>query len=199
MIDRAQPDDDGRRHGHARGHRHDDGHEPEPQASNGPANGSDAIDDGASNRAALAGQSKRHSPRTICGSCRGCSHIRTMIATFRASIESAVREQQGEIDVVAASTIDVCLKWQAHSLLARHWLAAEADTLSAADRLSFLCEVARGASERDRALRMLGLRRAGDRNAYLEDAFSQCQRSAGDGSRGRCASRLDVRSKQCPQ
>ncbi|HUY87525.1 MAG TPA: hypothetical protein VMV10_02205 [Pirellulales bacterium] len=93
-------------------------------------------------------------------------------------LEARVIKRYGEIDVAAASAIDVAVRWQKHVELAQRWLAIEYDRLSPAERLHFSKEAAKGAESRDKAIRLLRLERS--QEAEIDALYAELRSGALD-------------------
>ena len=85
----------------------------------------------------------------------GCTGIRKSITQFRQSLEKIILANRDEIGVYDASLVNEACRWEQHSLLATRWLRLHADSMDHAGRLAYSREVARGASERSKALKEL--------------------------------------------
>lgn len=79
------------------------------------------------------------------------------VNSFRKVVEQAVIDAKGEVSLVDAATIQTCLRFEKHAILAGHWLAKEIDNLSPDQRLAHSREVAKASAERDKCLRSLGI------------------------------------------
>ena len=86
----------------------------------------------------------------------GFSYQERQCNLYRRVLEDVVLAQRGEIDVIDAGTIHSAVQWAAHGAKAAKWLADGAD-LSPSDKLNHSREIARASTERDRAVKALGL------------------------------------------
>lgn len=108
----------------------------------------------------------------------GCQRVGRRLNEFRRSLCQAVECVAGEITLVAAASIDSACHWQRHLLLAARWLRMQHDELSPTERLSFSREIARAASERDKAIERLRLER--DPQSEIEAFYAQLRSGALD-------------------
>ena len=78
---------------------------------------------------------------------------------------------RGEVGILEASGIATAVAWEKHGMLASRWLRRSYGELNHEQRLTFSREVAKAATERDRALRRLPIQPAdgGDTFASLMD------------------------------
>lgn len=88
-----------------------------------------------------------------------CEYIEHRINKLRRTVEQALMEVKGEINIIDAANINSILKWERHGQLAARWLRLEADKLSPGDRLRFSEAIAKASDNRDKAIRQLGLDR----------------------------------------
>ena len=86
-----------------------------------------------------------------------CGKIETAINRFRRTLEDAVLAARQEIALVDAASINSAYRWERHAHLSQRWLTAEADSMSAGDRLNYSREIARASAERDKAIAALDL------------------------------------------
>ena len=101
-----------------------------------------------------------------------CKYIQNQCDNIRRQLEDAVLALRGEITILDAACIQTCVKWERHGALALRWLRLEGETLKPSDRILFSREVARASSERDKALKDLGLDQAPetiDLATYMEN------------------------------
>lgn len=98
---------------------------------------------------------------------KGCEYVEQRVNILRRTIEAAILEAKGEINIVDAAAINSILKWERHGLLANHWLKKNIDTLSASELLKFSEATAKASDARDKNIRQLGLDR--DRQDTLMD------------------------------
>jgi len=88
---------------------------------------------------------------------KGTEYITRIVGRFRQELEDAVIGLRGEIDIPAACAINTAVRWEVHSALASRWLRENMSKMSLQERLMFSREAAKACTERDRAVRALGL------------------------------------------
>jgi hypothetical protein len=91
---------------------------------------------------------------------KGCRRIERMAGKLRHSIEAAVLDSGGTLDLVTVATVNTAVRWATHGMLAARWLRLHCDEMDNTERLTFSREVARASAERDKSIRLLGLGRA---------------------------------------
>lgn len=94
---------------------------------------------------------------TVPGVPPGCRDIQTQVDSFKTALEVAVEQVRGTLGVYEAACCQTAVEWHTYALKARRWVALEGDKLTIDQRISFSKEVARGFTERDRVLKLLGL------------------------------------------
>lgn len=115
--------------------------------------------------APLANKNATRHGLTAGGLPTGCTYITKTCNVFRRQLEVAVAAMHGEIDLAAASAINTATRWERHAQLCQRWLKTEPD-LSPADKLAFSRDVGRASSERDKAIKSLGLEGSQDRDPW---------------------------------
>ena len=90
---------------------------------------------------------------------KGCEYVEIRLNTFRRTLEDAVVLAKGEVSLMDAAAINTAVKWERHSMLAQRWLRLKAEELSPADLLRFSEALAKGSTNRDKALATLNLDR----------------------------------------
>jgi len=90
---------------------------------------------------------------------RGASYVTKMTNCLRKSLDRAVMERYGDLDVWHNSVIVSAIRWERHSLLCQRWLREDCDNLTPMEKLAYSREVARASSSRDKCLLLLGLNR----------------------------------------
>ena len=93
---------------------------------------------------------------------RGCSYVAALTIQLRKALEAAVIEAKGELSLIDIATVQTCIRWERHALLAQRWLRKSAADMTHDQRLSYSREIARASAERDRSLRSLGIARTDD-------------------------------------
>ncbi len=88
---------------------------------------------------------------------QGASWIRREADDMKRRLETAVIEAKGELSILDVATINEVVTWEKHRLLASRWLRLSHDELNHDQRLNFSREVAKSATERNKALRLLGI------------------------------------------
>ncbi|QDT39229.1 hypothetical protein [Stratiformator vulcanicus] len=107
---------------------------------------------------------------------KNAAYIEVQINKLRRQIEDAVVGLKGEISLMDAAAIQTAIKWERHGALALRWLNKEADVLKPTERLQFSREIARASTERDKAIKELGLDMKPepiDLNSYLTNGTDQ--------------------------
>lgn len=89
----------------------------------------------------------------------GCTGVRKSITQFRQALEKLLIEDREQVSIYDAALVNEAVRWEQHSLLATRWLRLHAADMDHGERLSYSREIARGASERNKALRELGINR----------------------------------------
>jgi hypothetical protein len=84
-------------------------------------------------------------------------YIEVRLNIFRRNLEAAVMDSKGEVSIPDAASIQTAMRWERHAALAQRWLTKSYDELKPQERLSFSREIAKASTERDKALRELGL------------------------------------------
>lgn len=102
----------------------------------------------------------------------GASWIRRESDATKRFLEREVVRVKGELSILDVATVNEAVAWERHRLLAARWLRIAHAELSHDQRLNFSREVARAATERNKALRLLGIDKrdisAWDRLAALD-------------------------------
>jgi hypothetical protein len=88
---------------------------------------------------------------------KGAWRIGSDVNKFRKHLEDAVLAARGAVTAVDAATINRAARWEALARCAARWLAREGDDMQPETRRSFLLDIARGTTERDRAVADLAL------------------------------------------
>ena len=88
---------------------------------------------------------------------KNAQYIEHQVNRLRRELEAAVFNVKGEVSLLDAATIQTALKWERHGALALRWLRVQSEKLKPTEALQFSREIARASTERDRALRALGL------------------------------------------
>lgn len=105
---------------------------------------------------------------------KNCRYIELRLNKIRRVLEDAVVQAKGEISVPDAAMIQSAIRWEKHSELCSRWLWLESNDLKAIDKAHFSREIARGSSERDKAIRELGLPKSALKTltlkSYIENA-----------------------------
>jgi hypothetical protein len=123
----------------------------------------------------------RHGLRTS-AMPRGFAWLAREVGTFRRSLEKAVAEKHGEVDVRSATLISAAVRGEQLARLAARWLAVEESILSIQERTKLLREINVASAARDRAVASLNLeltpaeqtrRRFARQRAAAERAASQ--------------------------
>jgi hypothetical protein len=83
-----------------------------------------------------------------------------LIGRLRAALETAVREQSGEVSIVAAATIQSAVRHETVALLAARWLRQRAEAMTDADRLNYARAIAAASDARDKCIKTLGIERS---------------------------------------
>ncbi len=96
----------------------------------------------------------------------GCGHIQRSTNMFRRSLEHAVFDARGEVNLSDAALINSAYRWERHAQLSQRWLLKDSTNMSAADRLNYSREVARASSERDRCIKLLALPERADTDPW---------------------------------
>jgi hypothetical protein len=95
---------------------------------------------------------------------KGTGHIARRIATFRRFLEQAVADRNGNGDVgkhlMEGALIQTACRWEGVSQLASRWLYLRAESMSDADRATYLRMTAWASERRDVALKALRIDRA---------------------------------------
>jgi len=103
---------------------------------------------------------------------RGCGYVAKEASRFRKSLETAVADVYGSVDLRRAAAIDEALKWHTHSLLASRWLRREGANLDGEAQLRFSRAAADAAAARNRIVSELLPKDAILANLYkLESAW----------------------------
>jgi len=87
----------------------------------------------------------------------GCKYIEHRLNKFRRQLEDALLDLKGGVSLQDAASILTVLRWERHGCLASSWLNKQYQELKPLERLNFSKEIAKASTERDRALRLLGL------------------------------------------
>jgi hypothetical protein len=87
---------------------------------------------------------------------KGMSYIRRLVRTFKRHLDDAVIASGREIDIAAASMINQACHWHRH-LKTMEKLLADTPDLTPGEILATSREIAKAASERNKAIRALGL------------------------------------------
>jgi len=93
---------------------------------------------------------------------RDCQYVEIKMNGLRRTLEAAVIEAKGEVNLLDAACIQTAVKWERHGALALRWLVKAGDTLKPVERLQFSREIAKASAERDKAILLLEL---SDKNA----------------------------------
>ncbi len=134
----------------------------------GAVNGRDSAGRfGLGNRGGLPGRSgppgNRHAAKHLIyagGSLPpGASYVRKLRDRLVQALRDAVFAKHGEVDLVAAATIQSIGRHETVALLAQRWLRQRADKMTDADRLTYAKAIADASDKRDRAIRSLDLGR----------------------------------------
>lgn len=64
---------------------------------------------------------------------------------------------KGEVSLMDAANINTAVRWERHALLAQRWLRHNAHEMTHDQRLAYSKEIANASSNRDKALRELGI------------------------------------------
>ena len=99
----------------------------------------------------------RHGLRAVATLPPGCNWVRKRLVQFRQSVEGAIVDTHGEVDLFRAATLQTAVRWEAVAQLAARWLREAGDTLSPTDKLTFVRQAAMASESRDRSLKALGL------------------------------------------
>lgn len=86
-----------------------------------------------------------------------CKYIECRLNKFRRTLEDAIIETKGEVNILDAAAIQTALKWERHGALALRWLRLENKNMKPAERLTFSREIAMASTQRDKALWLLKL------------------------------------------
>jgi hypothetical protein len=103
---------------------------------------------------------------------KDCKFIEQRVNHFRRQVETAVLAQKGDIDLPDAAAVNTACRWEKHSCLAHRWLVKQWDVLKPEELLMFSREIAKASSERDKALREIGLSRSALKTITLKDYVS---------------------------
>ena len=90
----------------------------------------------------------------------GASYVGTLSNRFRRELEAAVEAAKGEISILDAASINTACRWERHALLAQRWLRKHSEDMTHDQRLAYSKEIANASSNRDKALRELGIDRS---------------------------------------
>ena len=88
---------------------------------------------------------------------KGCCRLEGMRRQLRRLLESEVAVVKGQVCLVDAALIATAVRWETVASLVSRWLRMSVDTMSHADRLSYISQVAKASSERDKCIRALGI------------------------------------------
>jgi hypothetical protein len=88
-----------------------------------------------------------------------CLYIEHQLRSLRRQLEDAVIAARGEVSILDAANIQTAIRWEQHIALARRWLRIRGDKLKPMEQLQMSREMAKGSSERDKALAALKLDR----------------------------------------
>lgn len=88
---------------------------------------------------------------------KDAKYIEVRLNIFRRELEAAVLSAKDEINIADAASVQTCIRWERHAMLAQRWLTKQYDELKPADRLNFSREIARASGERDKAIKALCL------------------------------------------
>jgi hypothetical protein len=89
----------------------------------------------------------------------GCAHIRKICSILRSQLEAAVVGQFEEVSIVSAATINTAIRFERHAQMAGKWLRENPD-IPLDTRLAISRDIAKASAERDRSIRLLGLKPA---------------------------------------
>ncbi len=123
----------------------------------------------------------------------GCQFIHRKASELRTALEREVISQRGEITVPELAVIASVATWTIHGLLCSRWLQKAGETLNHSERLGYSREVARAATERERAIARLNL----DRKSHdpwrdvLSAPVPASEPSSGNGCSGKCNATSD--------
>lgn len=110
-----------------------------------------------------------HGMRMVSGRLpQGASWIRRETDSLKRRLEDVVVNIKGELSPMDVATVNEVVTWERHRLLASRWLRLSCDDMNHDQRLSYSREVAKSASERNRALRLLGIDK-GQQGAWTFD------------------------------
>ncbi len=84
-------------------------------------------------------------------------YVENRLNAFRRTLEAAVIDNKGEVNLQDAASIQTCIRWERHACLAQRWLNKMQDELKPEQRLNFSREIARASAERDKAIAALQL------------------------------------------
>jgi hypothetical protein len=88
---------------------------------------------------------------------RKLEYIARQTIIFRRHVETAVLSARGEIGVFDAAVVQTSCEWLCYALKVKRLLRLNDDTLNSDQKVAYGKEVARAMSERDKALKMLGI------------------------------------------
>jgi len=107
-------------------------------------------------------------------------YIEWRLNAFRRTLEQAVLNVRGEVNIPDAACIQTCIRWERHACLAQRWLVKAGDTLKPADKLTFSREVARASGERDKSIAALKIDRD-VKDGVLDALYSRLPAPDGNG------------------
>jgi len=119
----------------------------------------------------------------------GCGWITRLMGEYRAALEAEVLRAKGAISVLDAGVINAAVLWQRHGALCQRWLRIGYEQMNWDQRLNYSREIARAASERDKAVRQLGIAREG---RGIIDALYGTPDVSGAERDGSCPSRSTI-------
>jgi hypothetical protein len=101
-------------------------------------------------------------------------YIQRLCYAFRRYLEEAVVELRQEVAISDAATIQTCIRWERHALLAQRWIRTE-EKLTIEQKISISREIATASDKRDQCIKALGLNAHRSRNVWeaLRDATPQ--------------------------
>lgn len=91
----------------------------------------------------------------IGGSPKGTGYVTVALRQFRQSLENAVVDQHGEVNLTRGALINSACRWERVAALGTRWLRKEGDNLATLDRMRLVTDIAKASDSRDRCIERL--------------------------------------------
>ena len=110
----------------------------------------------------------------------GCGAIRKVTGLLQKQIEAAIIEAKGSISISDAARVQSIIRCEQLIRLGYRWLRQNEADLSPAERVSYCSLIASNTARRDKAIDLLKIDAAGDKDAFAGITFEHSPEQAND-------------------